>query len=306
MIDDVQLDFSPGSLVALNVILAVMMFGVSLSLTVQDFKRIARSPQAPVLGLAAQFLLLPFLTYVLTRVLQPHPSLALGMILVSACPGGNFSNIITFMARGNLAVSVSMTAVSSVLAVVMTPFNFAFYAWLNPDTNKVMTDVALDPWQMVGLVLAVIGLPLVLGMACGQRFPTMRERSETVMRRVSLVVFLAFVGMAFSRNWDLFVQYSGTLVMLVVIHNLMALSVGYSLASIFRQPPADRRAITLEIGIQNSGLGLTLLFTFMSQLGGAILITAFWGVWHLVSGLLIAAYWGRRPPQSTEPASDVG
>jgi len=306
MIDDVQLDFSPGSLVALNVILAIMMFGVSISLTVQDFKRIARSPQAPVLGLAAQFLLLPFLTYLLTRLLQPHPSLALGMILVSACPGGNFSNIITFMARGNLAVSVSMTAVSSVLAVVMTPFNFSFYAWLNPDTNKVMADVALDPWQMVGLVLAVIGMPLILGMACGQRFPAMRERSETVMRRLSLVIFLTFVGMAFSRNWDLFVQYAGTLVMLVVIHNLLALSVGYSLASIFHQPPADRRAITLEIGIQNSGLGLTLLFTFMPQLGGAILITAFWGVWHLVSGLLIAAWWGRRPVPLSESVSDVG
>jgi len=306
MPDDVQLNFSPGSLVTLNIILAVMMFGVSLSLSPQDFKRIVKSPQAPLIGLAAQFLLLPFLTYLLTLVLQPHPSLALGMILVSACPGGTFSNIITFMARGNLAVSVSMTAVASVLAVVMTPFNFAFYAWLNPVTSKVMNEIRLDPWHMVGLVFAVVGVPLVAGMFCGQRFPAIRDRSETIMRRVSLVVFLGFVGLAFSRNWDLFVQHAGGLAVLVIVHNLMALGLGNRLATLCRQPEVDRRAITLEIGIQNSGLGLTLLFTFMPQLGGAILITAFWGVWHLVSGLLIAGYWGCRPISVLETTSDVG
>ncbi len=306
MIDDVQLNFSPGSLVTLNIILALMMFGVSLSLSPQDFRRIAKSPQAPLLGLTAQFALLPFLTYLLTMLLKPHPTLALGMILVSACPGGNFSNIITFMARGNLAVSVSMTAVSSVLAVVMTPFNFSFYAWLNPATHQVMSDIQLDPWHMVGLVLVVVGVPLVAGMFCGQRFPVLRDRSETIMRRISLLVFLAFVGLAFGKNWDLFIEYAGGLAFLVIVHNLMALSLGGGLAALFRQPEADRRAITLEIGIQNSGLGLTLLFTFMSQLGGAILITAFWGVWHLVSGLLIASYWGRRPVATLEKAADVG
>lgn len=306
MIDDVQLNFSPGSLLALNIILAVMMFGVSLSLSPQDFRRIAKSPQAPLLGLAAQFVLLPFLTCLLTILLQPHPSLALGMILVSACPGGNFSNIITFMARGNLAVSVSMTAVSSVLAVVMTPFNFSFYAWLNPATHQVMTDIKLDPMHMVGLILVVVGVPLGAGMFCGQRFPVLRDRSETIMRRISLLVFLAFVGLAFGKNWDLFIEYAGELVFLVIVHNLMALSLGGGLAALFRQPEADRRAITLEIGIQNSGLGLTLLFTFMSQLGGAILITAFWGVWHLVSGLLIAGYWGRHPVATLEKVADVG
>jgi len=169
----------------------------------------------------------------------------------------------------------------------------------------VMSDIKLDPWNMVGLVLAVVGLPLVAGMLCGQRFPTLRIRSEKIMRRNSLVVFLAFVGLAFSKNWDLFVEYAGGLAFLVIVHNLMALSLGSGLAALFRQPEADRRAITLEIGIQNSGLGLTLLFTFMSQLGGAILITAFWGVWHLVSGLLIAGYWGRRPVAELETASDV-
>jgi BASS family bile acid:Na+ symporter len=254
----------------------------------------------------AQFVLLPFLTCLLTLLLKPHPSLALGMILVSSCPGGSFSNIITFIARGNLAVSVSMTAVSSLLAVVMTPLNFAFYAWMNPATRDVMTQVKLDPWSMVALVFTVVGLPLLLGMFCGQRFPTLKAKSETAMRTISLVVFFGFVGLAFSQNWALFVTHTGGLALLVVVHNLMALGLGFCLATLFRQPEADRRAITLEIGIQNSGLGLTLLFTFMSGLGGAILITAFWGIWHLVSGLLIAVFWGRRPVIVTEEITDAG
>ncbi len=295
MIDDVQLEFSRNSLIALNAILAMMMFGVSLGLRPADFKRIIRSPQAPAIGLVAQCLLLPFLTYLLTLVLKPPPSLAIGMILVSACPGGNFSNIITFIARGSLAVSVSMTAVASLLAVITTPTLFAYYTWLNPATADLMTRVELDPLNMMGLVLLVIGLPIVCGMYCGHRFPALNEKSEGVMRKVSLVIFLGFVGLAFSKNWGLFISHWQQLLLLVVIHNLMALSIGYAMATLFGQPEADRRAITLEVGIQNSGLGLTLLFTFMPQLGGAILITAFWGIWHLVSGLVIASYWARRP-----------
>lgn len=303
MIDEVQLEFSRNSLVALNAILAMMMFGISLSLRPVDFKRIIRSPQAPAIGLLAQCLLLPFLTFLLTLVLKPQPSLALGMILVSACPGGNFSNIMTFIARGSLAVSVSMTAVASLLAVVSTPTLFAFYAWLNPATAELVKQVELQPLNMMGLVLVVIGIPILLGMYFGRQFPWLKEKSEGMMRFVSLIIFLAFVAIAFSKNWDLFVAHYDKLVALVVIHNSMALLLGFSLATLFRQPEADRRAITLEVGIQNSGLGLTLLFTFMPQLGGAILITAFWGVWHLVSGLIIASFWGRRP--ITEPSTNV-
>jgi len=294
MIDDVQLEFSPASLIVLNCILALMMFGVSLGLRAADFTRVIRAPTAPGIGLLAQCILLPLLTFVLTLVLKPHPSLALGMMLVAACPGGNFSNIMTFIARGNLAVSVSMTAVVSMLAVITTPALFAFYASLNPNTADLVTEIQLEPLQMMGLVLLVIAVPILGGMYCGGRFPRLKERSEGVMRIVSLAIFFAFVVIAFSKNWDLFLAYYDRLVVLVVLHNLLALSLGYLLATIFRQPLADRRAITLEVGIQNSGLGLTLLFTFMPQLGGAILITAFWGVWHLVSGLALATYWSRR------------
>src|SRR5690606_7167792 len=129
------LQFDAASMVLLNIIMACMMFGVSLSLRLEDFRRIALSPVAPAVGMIAQFLLLPAATCLVTWLLRIDAELALGMILVAACPGGSFSNVMTWMARVNLAVSVSMTAVSSLAATVMTPLNFALYGWLNPYTR---------------------------------------------------------------------------------------------------------------------------------------------------------------------------
>jgi BASS family bile acid:Na+ symporter len=270
-----------------------MMFGVSLNLRPSDFARIIRSPVAPTIGLLAQVVLLPLGTFLLTLLLKPDPSLALGMILVACCPGGNFSNIVAFLARANLAVSVSMTAVSSVLAIFTTPILFSFYADASPATAALMQEISLNRRDMVALVALVIGLPILLGMAVGGRFPKFRDRSEGMMRIVSVIIFFGFVALAFAKNWESFAAYYDRILLLVVMQNSLALLLGFALATLFRQTEQDRRAITLEVGIQNSGLGLTLLFTFMPQLGGAILIAAFWGIWHLVSGLILAGYWGR-------------
>ena len=130
-----EVQFSSGNLLILNVILACMMFGVSLSLTTEDFRRVLKRPDAPFVGLLAQFVLLPAATCLSTWFFQVEPELALGMILVASCPGGSFSNIMTWLARANVAVSVSMTAISSLAAMVMTPFNFALYGWLMWDSH---------------------------------------------------------------------------------------------------------------------------------------------------------------------------
>jgi len=127
MVDQVRLNFNPQGLLVINIAIGLMMFGVALELKLEDFKRIILSPKAPVIGLVAQFMFLPALTFLLTLILRPQPSIALGMILVAACPGGNLSNIITYLAKGNCAVSISMTAVSTAAAVVMTPLNLALW-----------------------------------------------------------------------------------------------------------------------------------------------------------------------------------
>jgi BASS family bile acid:Na+ symporter len=287
--------FEPRSLILLNLILALMMFGVSLSLRLEDFKRIVLSPIAPIAGLFAQFFLLPLATCLFTWALNIDPELALGMILVASCPGGSFSNIMTWLARGNVAVSVSMTAVSSLAAAILTPVNFAFYGWLNPYTREYLTKITIEPSSILIMVLLVLALPLVLGMVTGRRLPDLVVRIQKPLRIFSLLVLMAFVAIAFSSNFALFLERFHSFFWLVVGHNLLALSLGYGMGLVLKLPVADRRAVTLEVGIQNSGLGLVILFTFFPEAGGMMLITAFWGVWHLVSGLTLSQIWARIP-----------
>ncbi|MCH8529865.1 MAG: bile acid:sodium symporter family protein [Saccharospirillum sp.] len=294
MLDEVQIQFDPASLDLLNGLLALMMFGAALSVRWADFGYIARSPKAPLIGLFCQFVLLPAATWMLTRLLQVEPSMALGMILVAACPGGSFSNIMTFLSRGHLATSVSMTAVSSMAALVLTPLNFVFYASLAPETRALVQSIAVEPWQLIQLVALVLVLPLVLGILVGQRYNHFAQRADKAVRWLSLLVFLIFVGIAFSRNGGLFIEYAAAFAALVVVHNMVALALGWGMARLARLPEDQSRAVTLEVGIQNSGLGLIIVFGFFPHLGGMMLITAFWGVWHLVSGLLISSYWARR------------
>lgn len=296
------LQFDAVSLILLNIIMACMMFGVSLSLRLTDFKRIALAPVAPLAGMLAQFVLLPAATCLFTWALNIDPELAMGMILVAACPGGSFSNVMTWLARGNVAVSISMTAVSSLAATVLTPLNFAFYGWLNPHTRDYLTQISLEPGSILTLVLLVLALPMVLGMLTGRRLPGLVARSEKPLRIISLLVFISFVAIAFSKNVDLFIERFHSFFWLVVCHNLLALLLGYGMARLCRLPESDRRAVTLEVGIQNSGLALIILFTFFPDAGGMLLITAFWGVWHLVSGLTLSQFWARRPLPTDDPA----
>ena len=290
-----SMDFNSADLLVMNVAIALMMFGVSLQLKKEDFTRLIGEPRAPVAGLLAQFLLLPLVTCLLTWLFSVPAEFALGMILVASCPGGTFSNVMTWMGKGNVAVSVTMTAISSVAAVVMTPFNFAFYGWLNPHTRPLLQEIAIEPLNVLLLVALVLALPIFLGMAVGKRFPQQSLQSEQPMRWFSLALFLGFIVVALEKNFSLFIEHVGSVLLLVVLHNSVALLVGHGAGLLARLPRADRRAVTMEVGIQNSGLGLMILFTFFPEAGDMILITAMWGIWHLVSGLTLAQLWARRP-----------
>lgn len=299
---DPVINFSPASLVALNVILAFMMFGISLSLRRQDFVRIVKQPKAPIAGLVAQFLLLPAATCLATWALDVDPGLALGMILVAACPGGSFSNVMTWLGRANLAVSVTMTSVSSLAATILTPLNFAFYGWLNPNTRGLVQDIAINSWNILLLVLFVLAVPLIIGMVVGERWPRFAQRMQKPMRPITMLILFGFVAIAFANNMDVFLANADRIVALVVGHNAMAFCLGAIAAVLTGLGQADRRAVTMEVGIQNSGLGLIILFTFFPQATGMILITAFWGVWHLVAGLTLALIWSRTSNDSRQTA----
>ncbi|MCA9595012.1 MAG: bile acid:sodium symporter family protein [Myxococcales bacterium] len=289
------MNFSPSSLVALNVVLGFVMFGVALDIRGEDFRRVLRSPKGPLIGLTAQFLLLPAFTFLLTRVISPRPSVALGMILVAACPGGNMSNFFTHHAKGNAALSVSMTAVSTVLAIVMTPLNLSFWGALHPSTRAVLEEVHLDPISLLLTVFMILGIPLLLGMAVASRRPRWAERLRRPMKIFSLVAFSLFIVGALAANWTYFLHYVGYVALAVAAHNALGLSLGYGSARLLRASRYDARAISIEVGIQNSALGLVLIFSYFHGLGGMAIVAAWWGVWHLVSGLTLSSYWSRRP-----------
>lgn len=292
-LDQVELRFDATGLLILQIILALVMFGIALDLRPADFKRVFASPKAPLVGLVAQWLLLPAMTWGLIVVLRPEAGLALGMMMVAACPGGNISNFFTHLARGSTALSVSMSAVSTLGAVVMTPLNFGFWASHYAPTDQLLRRVALDPMDLLFTVGLLLGLPIALGMGMATARPQWAARMRQPMRWLSLVFFAVFVVLALAANFDHFLAHAQRIALLVLAHNAMALGLGWLAATLARLPVADRRAITLEVGIQNSGLGLVLIFGFFGGMGGMALIAAGWGVWHLVSGWLVATLFAR-------------
>jgi len=294
-IDQVRLNFNPQGLFIINVAIGLMMFGVALELKLEDFKRVVVAPKAPGIGLAAQFILLPAFTFLLTLIIKPPPSVALGMMLVAACPGGNLSNIITYLAKGNCAVSVSMTAVSTAAAIIMTPFNLALWGSLNPETAKILKQVSLSPFDVFVNIFIILGIPLILGLFLSRTFPFLVEKLRKPFKIFSLVFFLGIVAAALGANWQNFINYVGLVFFGVLIHNALALNLGYWSARLARLNEPDRRAVSIEVGIQNSGLGLVLVFNFFDGLGGMAIITAWWGIWHIIAGLIAAYIFSRKP-----------
>ncbi len=295
-LDAIRLDFEPASLLALNIILALLMFGVALDLRLSDFRAVARMPRGPLVGIATQLLLLPPATFLLVQLIDPIPSVALGMMLIAACPGGNVSNFLVWLAKGNAALSVSMTAVTSTAAMFMTPFNLTFWAALDPDTRRLLADIAVDPVIMVITILLILALPLLAGMWTGSRYPEFAARMRRPLRVAGGLFFLSFIVLAFWRDREYLTLAILPVLGIVAAHNALALTLGYTAARLTGLSARDRRAVTIEVGIQNSGLGLALIFTFFAGLGGMAIVAAWWGSWHIVGGLTLAALWSRREP----------
>lgn len=289
------LNFDSRSQWVLNMALALVMFGIALEISVNDFKRLFKSPKAIYTGILCQFFFLPALTFVLVLIIEPIPSIAMGMFMVAACPGGNVSNFITHLAGGNAALSISLTAVATLVAVFMTPLNLQFWGELYAPTSIILREVAVSPLEMVKLVLLLLGLPLILGVGVNHFHALLAKKVGRVLKRVSLVFFILLIVVALYNNRAIFANYIFYVFWLVLLHNVLAFFTGFSVAKMVGLSPRDVRAITIETGIQNSGLGLLLIFSFFDGLGGMALLAAFWGVWHLVSGLLLASFWGYRP-----------
>ena len=293
-IDSIQIHFSQDALWLLNLCLAIIMFGVALDLQWQDFKRLWENPKSSILGIVSQFILLPALTYLLILIIQPRASIALGMMMVAACPGGNISNFMTHLARGNAALSVSLTAFATVAAIFMTPFNLQFWGSLYQPTAAILKTVHINPIDLFKTIALILGIPLILGMWMRSIKPEFSAKMSKWLKPVSIIIFIGFVAVAFSMNLDIFLQVIHMIILLVFLHNALALGTGFTIATLFNLPRADRKTLTIETGIQNSGLGLLLIFTFFEGLGGMAIIAAWCGIWHIISGLTMGLLWSRR------------
>lgn len=306
VLDHVRLNFSPGGLLFLNITIAFVMFGVALDIKIHHFKDVFMRPKSVITALISQFILLPAMTFLLILILKPSPTVALGMLLVAACPGGNISNFMTSLARGNVALSVSVTAVATIAATFMTPANFAFWGDLYMNfyeksaSSSLLRPIEIDFWQVVQTVFILLGIPVILGLFIAGKFPDLTQKIKKPIKKASIIVFVLFVIILLSANFTNFMKFIHLIFIIVLLHNGIALLTGFVFATILKRPRVDRRAITIETGIQNSGLALVLIFNPKIfppelELGGMAVIAAWWGVWHIISGLTLATLWSRRP-----------
>jgi len=286
VLDQAQIHFDEGSLWVMNIALGLVMFGIALNLTARDFKQLWLAPKPIIAGLISQFIALPLVTYFLVTWFNPPAGVGLGMIMVAACPGGNVSNFITQLAKGNTALSISLTALATAVAVLMTPLNFTLYASLWTPGSSFMQNVSVDVWSMAVLVGLLLGFPLGMGLWMRHSQPTRAKKLAFWINRGALLFFLGLIIAALLQNKAQIEAYSGLLFGYVFIHQGLAMATGYGMSRLFGLGVSNQKTLIIETGIQNSGLGLMLIFTFFNGLGSMALIAAFWGIWHLISGLL--------------------
>ena len=316
ILDPLDPNLGAGEMTLVNIILALVMFGVALGIKLDTFKDVFRHPKSIIVGCMMQWIALPFVTLLVALAFNSviTPMVALGMLLVASCPGGNISNFLSSYAKGNIELSVSMTAVTTAMAPIITPINFWLYGTLYCNIvsiNNEIPTLVIPFGDMFEQIMLLLGIPIVAGIAFAHYFPKATQRLMKPSQILSIFLFMGMVAVSFTKvvtslgdntgiaGMDIFIAILFAFVV-VIVHNICALSTGYGGGTLFRLPRPDRRSMTIEVGIQNSGLGLILLFnhnifdpTIWDNNGGMIFITAIWGVWHIVSGLITASIFRR-------------
>lgn len=297
-LDSIEVTLNAGGMNTINIVLAFVMFGVALGIKPRMFVEVFKKPKSVILGVICQLVLLPGLTFLLAILMGNwiSPMMGLGMILVAACPGGNISNFMSSLSKANVELSVSLTAISTAVAVFTTPFNFWFWGNLYLHSARIAAEVpqlTIPILEVFKTIFILLGIPLVLGILTSQYLPKIAEKLKKPFQWFSIIFFILMVVLSFAGNISAFLQCIKYIFLVVLIHNFLALTIGFSVGSIFKVSRADKRTLTIETGIQNSGLGLALLlgtsiFAGFPPHGGMLVITAWWGIWHIVSGLTVA------------------
>ncbi|GEK60142.1 sodium transporter [Marinococcus halophilus] len=273
----------------ITILLGIIMFGMGLTLNLSDFRIVAKKPLPVLTGVIAQFVIMPLAAFIIALILQLPPEIAAGLVLVGACPGGTASNVMVYLAKGDLPVSVAMTTVSTLLAPLLTPLALLVLAdeWL-----------PVDPLAMFLSIFQVIIIPIALGLFIKQLFPQTVEKSVQVLPVVSMTAIIAIVAGVVGANQEN-IAATGLLVFVaVVLHNSFGLALGYGTAKMVGLDETKRRAVSIEVGMQNSGLGTQLATVHFTPL--AALPSAVFSVWHNISGPLLVSWWGRKSQRKNE------
>jgi bile acid:Na+ symporter, BASS family len=283
----------------LLVVLSVMVYAVSLDLKLEDFKYVAKHPQAVAIGLVAQFILLPWATLAATWVLDLPAPVEAAMLLVACCPGGALSNVITYFGKGNLALSLSISAVSNVLALVLTPLNFTQLVALNPNTASWVRSISLEPKDLVVSLVLLLAVPMLAAIATRRFMPTLASKIRKPLENIALVALLVFIIGAVAGQWKTFVAELTQTLPLVIGHNTLGLLLGFFAATLARLSTKDARAVMIESGMQNSGLALGIIATQFNSNIAMIAVAGLWGIWHIVSGGALALLWRRNDSRTS-------
>lgn len=294
-VDDIVLNYSDDILWVMNICLMLIMFSVALDMKLGDFKRVLSYPKAVLLGLTSQILLLPLMTLGLIYLVDYPPSIYLGLLMIASCPGGNMSNFATYLSNGNTALSVTLTSIVTLSAVIITPITFQFWSSLAPGTEEILSGIHISFWAMFKVMVQLILIPLSIGIFINERYPAISEKIKTFFKRLAIFIYVAFIIGALAGNIENIVEYLYLVFFIVIVHNVLAMLLGYQWARLNKLDKADARALCFETGIQNAGLGLILIFTFFEGLGGMIIIAAWWGIWDLISSFALSMYWKAKP-----------
>ena len=303
VIDGISVTLNAGGMNTINIVLAFVMYGVALGIRPGTFLKLLKNPKPIFVGMLSQLVLLPMLTFLLALAFGSSISwtMAIGMILVASCPGGNISNFMSSLSKADVELSVSLTAISTALAIFLTPFNFWLWGNLYIKAAGLAAEVpqlVIPLWDVFKTIFILLGIPLTLGILTARYLPKVAEKLKKPLQWFSIIFFIAMVVLSFAGNIDALLKCIKYIFLVVLIHNLLALSLGFSTATAFKLSKTDRRTLTIETGIQNSGLGLVLLlgtpiFADFPPHGGTLVITAWWGIWHIISGLTVSTIFNR-------------
>jgi BASS family bile acid:Na+ symporter len=289
-LDQLRITLDPLGQAGIAVALMLMMFSVALGLKVDDFTLLLGRRLLFFGGVTTQVIGLPLITFFLVTVVEPPPSIALGMFVVACCPGGAASNFLTFLARGDVAYSVALTATSSLLAALLTPASILFWSHAYGPTSSLLQSIDVSPWVFLIQTMLLLGLPIIAGMIIAARAPDVAMKWRS---RLALLAGLALAGVVIYGTITFYRVLMPALPLLgsiAIMHNAVAFLTGMAAGWVLRAGRRKRRALTFEVGIQNSGLAIVILIAQLKGLGGAAAIAAVWGVWHLVAGMLVVSF----------------